>query len=40
MIIAYENHVEANNVLPLAEGYNRALRIFAPVMRQINQLQR
>ena len=40
MITDYENYVEANDVLPMPDGYNRSGRILGPALRQLRQSQR
>jgi len=37
MLADYENYVQANNVLPLPEGYNRSGRILGEALRELRQ---
>jgi hypothetical protein len=37
MIADYQNYVEANEVLPLPEGYNRTGRILGEALRELRR---
>ena len=37
MLVDYESYVQANNVLPMPEGYNRTGRILGDALRQLRQ---
>jgi arylsulfatase/uncharacterized sulfatase len=37
MLADYESYVQANNVLPLPEGYSRSGRILGDALRQLRQ---